>query len=449
MDSSDIWQIMCGINGIFAYHYAANPVDQVELGRTRDYMKRRGPDAKGEWISEDERVGFGHRRLSIIDLSDAGAQPMFSADRKLVVVFNGEIYNHAEIRADLEQRGAIFNSHSDTEVLLHLYARKGPEMVHDLRGMYAFAIWDVERRSLFLARDPFGIKPLYYADDGWTFRFASQVKALVAGGAIDQEIDPAGLIGFYIFGSVPEPFTTLRAVRALPAGCSLIVEGIGADAPRRYHCISNAYCGRSKLELTSKDAGEFVRLKLLDSVKCHLVSDVPVGAFLSAGVDSSALVGLMRDAGVADLQTVTVGFEEFTGRHEDETQLAAQTAMRYRTRHFTRMVRREEFDRDLPLIVDAMDQPSIDGINTWFVSKAAHELGLKVAISGLGGDELFGGYPSFRDIPRWTALNAMPSRVPFLGRFMRMLVLQFGEKLGLNPKAAGLVELSGDRKSVV
>jgi asparagine synthase (glutamine-hydrolysing) len=173
---------VCGINGIFAYHYAANPIDRNELRRTCAHMATRGPDGAGEWISADERVGFGHRRLAIIDLSDTGIQPMASADGKLVVTFNGEIFNYKALRQALEARGRILRSQSDTEVLLHLYAEKGEQMVHDLRGMFAFAIWDAERRRLFMARDPYGIKPLYYADDGWTLRFASQVKALLAGG---------------------------------------------------------------------------------------------------------------------------------------------------------------------------------------------------------------------------------------------------------------------------
>src|SRR5262245_22796514 len=206
---------MCGINGIYAYHYAANPVDRAELLRTRDRMAARGPDGKGEWVSQDGRVAFAHRRLSIIDLSAAGAQPMVSADGNLVITFNGEIYNYRQLRRQFETAGHVFRSQSDTEVLLRLYAQKGEAMVHDLRGMFAFAIWDVARRAMFLARDPYGIKPLYYADDGWTFRFASQVKGLLASGSIGQDAEPAGQVGFYLFGSVPEPFTTYRAIRAL------------------------------------------------------------------------------------------------------------------------------------------------------------------------------------------------------------------------------------------
>jgi asparagine synthase (glutamine-hydrolysing) len=438
---------MCGINGVFAYHYAANAVDHAELVRTRDHMAARGPDAAGAWISEDGRIGFGHRRLSIIDLSDAGAQPMLSPDGRYAVTFNGEIYNYRELRLGLEAQGHVFRSHSDTEVLLHLYAKKGADMVYDLRGMFAFAIWDSYRRTLFLARDPYGIKPLYYADDGWTFRFASQVKALVAGGSISRDPEPAGLVGFYLFGHVPEPFTVNREVRALPAGTSLFANRIGGHEPRRYHRMAQVYCdavGRAREgALRQEQAQGELHEALLDSVRHHVVADVPVGAFLSGGIDSSSLVSLMRQAGQRDIQTVTLAFREFDRRAEDEAPLAATVARLYETQHTERVVTQSEFAADLPRILEAMDQPSIDGINSWFVAKAAHELGLKVAVSGVGGDELFGGYPSFKDIPRWVGYFGIPGQVPLLGKLSRVAVQMLTSALNFSPKAAGLVELGG------
>jgi asparagine synthase (glutamine-hydrolysing) len=434
---------MCGINGIYAYHYAANPVDQAELVSTRDHMAARGPDGKGEWFSADGRVAFGHRRLSIIDLSDAGAQPMASDDRNLIVTFNGEIYNFKALRAELEGKGRMFRTQSDTEVLLHLYAEKGEAMVHDLRGMFAFGLWDGEKRALLLARDPYGIKPLYYADDGWTFRFASQVKALIAGGKVSKDPEPAGWVGFYLFGSVPEPWTTYQEIRAVPAGATIWVDKIGPREAKRYHSIADAYyrAEADPVRLSGETLQAHVRDAVLDSVRHHLVADVPVGAFLSAGVDSGALVGLMRDAAQIDIQTVTLAFEEFRGHHDDEAPLAEEVGRQYDTRHTTRVVTEREFREDLPRILEAMDQPTIDGINTWFVSKAAHELGLKVAISGLGGDELFGGYPSFRDIPRWVRLCAVPGRVPLLGRLARMAASPLVGALGHGVKSAGMLEL--------
>jgi asparagine synthase (glutamine-hydrolysing) len=435
---------MCGIAGIYAYHYAANPVDRAELRKIRDHMAARGPDGFGEWYSSNERVGFGHRRLTIIDLSERGAQPMASVDGKLVVTFNGEIYNYRQLRASLEARGRKFRSQTDTEVLLHLYAEKGEAMVHELRGMFAFALWDAEKSAVLLARDPYGIKPLYYADDGWTLRFASQVKALLAGGKVSRDPETAGWVGYCLFGSVPEPFTTYQEIRALPAGSTLWIDRVGAHQAQQYFSIARTYCRAETAgsPINNEDQEPGTREALLDSVRHHLVADVPVGAFLSSGIDSGALVGLMRDAGQRDIQTVTVAFEEFRGKIEDEAPIAAQIAARYGTRHTTRIVTEQEFRSDLPKILEAMDQPTIDGLNTWFVSKAARELGLKVAISGLGGDELFGGYPSFRDVPLCVRALAIPGRIPALGDISRWLLTSIFSQ-SLNPKAAALLKYGG------
>lgn len=436
---------MCGINGIFAYG-AAGPIDQMELIRTRDFMAVRGPDGKGVWIADDCRIALGHRRLSIIDLSEAGSQPMVSADRRLIITFNGEIYNYRALRQQLEEKGYTFRSNSDTEVLLHLYADKGESMVQHLRGMFAFAIWDVGRGTLFLARDPYGIKPLYYADSFGTLRFSSQVKALLAGGGIDGARDSAGLVGFYLFGSVPEPLTLYRQIRALPAGHTMIVNASGPSRPRCYHNIAQAYVSAetNSVPMHGQARLAVAREALLDSVRHHLVADVPVGAFLSAGIDSSALVGLMRDAGQNSIETVTLAFKEFEGCADDEAPIAEIVARTYETRHTTRVVTKEEFQADLPLILAAMDQPSIDGVNTWFVSKAAHELGLKVAISGVGGDELFGGYPAFRDIPKWVGWLQAPALLPGVGALVRQILTALGPvRLNISPKAAGLLEYGG------
>src|SRR5438128_2542688 len=227
---------MCGINAIFAYRESAPNVDRDELVATRECMRSRGPDASSMWISPDGRVGFGHRRLAIIDLSPGGAQPMCRAQN--AIVFNGEIYNYQELRSGLEAKGIRFTSHSDAEVLLQLYAARGAEMLNDLRGMFAFALWDGAKRRMFLARDPYGIKPLYYADDGTTIRIASQVRALIASGNVSKQFDPAGAAGFFLRVSVPELLKMYRSIRALPAGSYCFVDASGAGEPVQYFSIA-------------------------------------------------------------------------------------------------------------------------------------------------------------------------------------------------------------------
>ena len=434
---------MCGLNGIFAYHLAAGLPTHAELLATREAMRTRGPDGAGSWWSEDGRCGFAHRRLSIVDLSDRASQPMTSADGSLVIVFNGEIYNHPDLRRELERQGAFFRTTSDTEVLLQLYARHGAEMVHRLRGMFAFAIWDAERRGLFLARDPYGIKPLYTASDGLTFRFASQVKALLAGNRVSRDPEPAGLVGFHLFGNVPEPFTLYRDIRALPAGHTQWVDFAGPREPRPFASLASVLAEGARSPIPRSKVPDLVRAAVLDSVRAHLVADVEVGAFLSAGVDSGALLGLMRDAGQHGVRAITLAFDEFRGTAEDESVFAARVAERYAMRHTVRRVGEREFLDDLPAILDAMDQPSIDGVNTWFISKAAREAGLKVAISGLGGDELFAGYQSFAQLPRWRGRFGPLAAIPGIGRLVRALLGVVAPRFAVeHPKARALLEFS-------
>jgi asparagine synthase (glutamine-hydrolysing) len=434
---------MCGLNGIFAYHPAAGGLKESELLGTRDAMRVRGPDGSGAWWSPDGRCGFGHRRLTILDLSDRASQPMVSSDGRFVVVFNGEIYNYPLLRSELEAAGVRFHTTSDTEALLHLYARHGVGMVHHLRGMFAFAIWDEARRSVFLARDPYGIKPLYTANDGWTFRFASQVKALLAGGAVSRDPEPAGIVGFHLFGSVPEPFTLYRQIRALPAGHTQWVDAAGPREPEQFANIATILAEGARNPAPAAELPARLRSGVLDSVRAHLLADVEVGLFLSAGIDSGALLGLMRDAGQPKVRAITLAFEEFHGTAEDEAPIAARVAQHYGADHAVRYVSEREFRRDLPAILDAMDQPSIDGVNTWFVSKAANEAGLKVALSGLGGDELLAGYPSFVNVPRMRRWIGALAAIPGLGILARKGLRAVAPRLArARPKLLGLLEYS-------
>lgn len=436
---------MCGIAGIFAFADSAPPVDREELLRIREHMIRRGPDGAGLWISDNGRIGLAHRRLSIIDLSQAGAQPMASADGRCHITFNGEIYNYRELRKELEGKGYRFRSRSDTEVLLHLYADRGADMVHALRGMYAFAIWDAREQQLFLARDPFGIKPLYYAEDGRTYRYASQVRALVAAKATNLAPDPAGKAGFLLWGFVPEPFTLYRAIQALPAGCWMTVDANGAGQPKKFFDLAAEYrrAEERAARLDRKAAFERLTEVLADSVAHHMVADVPVSVFLSSGIDSSAIATLAARSAGSDLRCVTLGFEEHRGGPNDETVLAAETARRLGARHDIDWIGKQAFYDEIPDVIAAMDQPSIDGINTWFVARAAARQKLNVALSGLGGDEIFLGYPSFRDVPRMARTFAFANRWPsWVGRSFRAVLSPVLRQF-TSPKYAGLLEFGG------
>jgi len=382
---------MCGINGILRLRRDSAPVDREELLRSRDRMASRGPDGFGEWMDETGTIGLGHRRLAIIDLSETGRQPMQWADGRFRLIFNGEIYNYRQLRNELEAQGVVFHTQSDTEVVLALYEREGEKMLSRLRGMFALAIWDSREEALFLARDPYGIKPLYYTVESDQLRFASQVKALLAGGAVADDVDEVALCGFLLWGSVPEPLTLRKRIRALPSGSWLRVRPGEVPTPRSYYEFGQA------IEEQPSDPVE----ALADSVRAHLVADVPVALFLSAGLDSSLIAALAQRELETPLTTLTLRFDDFAGSGMDEAPLAAEVARTIGTRHVERHVKKSEFLDLWPRALDAMDQPSIDGFNTFVVSHAAHSEGIKVVMSGLGGDELFGSYDSFADVPRW------------------------------------------------
>jgi asparagine synthase (glutamine-hydrolysing) len=433
---------VCGIAGIVDYKGSGAAPRQSDLLTIRDTMASRGPDGYGEWWSPNGRIGLSHRRLAIIDLEDRARQPMHHPSG-LSIIFNGEIYNYRALRDQLRNRfGITFITESDTEVLLALFSAYGPDMVHHLRGMFAFAIWDEKRGRLFLARDHYGIKPLYYADEGGVFQFASQVKALLASPSLSREAEPAGLVGFQIFGSVPEPFTIYRSIRALPAGCRMWVEPTGPTTPERYASVSALLAAAERNDSSSIDA--VVADAALDSVRAHLVADVEVGAFLSSGIDSGALIGLMRDTGQSRIRAVTLEFEELKTTSDDEVPLARKVAGQYGAEHYVRTVTRDEFSRSAERILNDMDQPSIDGVNSWFVSQAAHECSLKVVLSGLGGDELLGGYSTFRTIPATRRYAGGAAKLPFAREFAKFALKRFApEWCRRNPKALGLLDYAG------
>jgi asparagine synthase (glutamine-hydrolysing) len=399
---------MCGIAGIVSGADAFWRESRAAVLRMSERMRKRGPDGEGLWAAQG--VILAHRRLAILDLDPRSNQPMVTPDGRYAIVFNGEIYNFRVLRAELENAGFQFRTTSDTEILLTMFAREGERMLPKLRGMFALAIWDTQARELFLARDPYGIKPLYYSQTRSGIIFASQVKAVIASGLVSPEIEAAGLTGFYLWGSVPEPWTIFKNVFALPAGCWLRMRAGTESHPVCWNDIRENWRLKNSTH-PAKAAQEHVKRAVIESVRAHLVSDVPVSIFLSGGVDSSVIAGLASELG-AKVEGITIGFEEFSARHQDEVPVAAEIARHYGLPHHVRRISRTEFDEDSPRILDAMDQPSIDGVNTWFASKAAAERGYKVVLSGIGGDELFRGYSYIRQIPRNVRLSKLVDSLP-------------------------------------
>jgi asparagine synthase (glutamine-hydrolysing) len=436
---------MCGLTAIFSYGDNAPPVDEAELLRMREAMIARGPDGAGSWISSNRRVGLAHRRLAIIDVGESGSQPMALKDEagniRLQISYNGEIYNFKELRAELISQGRTFRTNSDTEVLLQLYDRDGANMLRKLRGMFAFSIWDEAKQGMLLARDAYGIKPLYYSDQGGVLRIASQVKALLEGGGISTTPNPAGHVGFFTLGYVPEPHTMYKEIQSLPAGTSLWLGKGGQKIESQYFDFRSEMIAVETSGFGT--SAEQLRAALVETIEYHLVSDVPVGVFLSAGLDSASIMALVSEVVGAEMETMTLRFDEFAGSAMDEAPLAAEIAKLYKTRHQTRTVSGSDFIAEKDNLLAAMDQPTIDGVNTYFVAKEAADMGLKVAISGVGGDELLAGYESFRQVPSLVEKLGWIPGIGILGPAFRVLSGPILKRL-TSPKYASVFEYSAD-----
>jgi asparagine synthase (glutamine-hydrolysing) len=379
---------MCGIAGIL--YFNDRPVEKQLIQRMTDEMAHRGPDAEGIFL--DRELAFGHRRLSIIDLSDAANQPFDDESGRYVIIFNGEIYNYAEIKPSLSDYP--FRTHGDTEVILAGYIKWGAECLTHLRGMYTFAIWDKVERELFVARDRLGVKPLYYYKNENQFVFASEIRAILTVEGIERKLDHGAIAEYFRYQSVGFPFSSIQGISQMEAGTWMLV--------KKGKIQSQKYWDPSKRNFEfefahKKDVEKKVKELMLQSVKRRLVSDVPVGAFLSGGIDSSAIVGLMVEAGDTSPNTFNISFDE---SEFDESEYANIIAKKFNTRHTQIRLKPEVMLEELTNALDAMDSPSGDGINTYVVSKAIHDKGIRVALSGLGGDELFAGYPIFSNYIR-------------------------------------------------
>jgi asparagine synthase (glutamine-hydrolysing) len=394
---------MCGFIGCLGESVREFPLDP---------LRHRGPDASGAWASPDGQCWFGHVRLSIIELSAAGAQPMSSASGRTTIVFNGEIYNHLEVRSRLG--GVVWRGHSDTETLVEAWERLGEECLGLLRGMFAFAVYQSQDRSVHLVRDRLGIKPLYFRNGGnGCFSFASEVRTLLRGRR--PEPGDAALACYLATGHMPATGEIGEGVRILPPGCILRIDESGDSPIRQWWSLPLRKSG-GEIIRNHSETQAWVRSQVEDAVREHLLSDVPVGAFLSGGIDSS-IVSLVAARSLGrSLHTFCVGFPD---AGFDERHIAREVAARAGSNHTEIEVGPEECQRWAVEAVAAMDLPSADAVNTYIVSKAVREAGLKVALSGLGGDELFCGYPSFTDIPRLALLGRIPA--PFAKALISLL----------------------------
>ncbi len=395
---------MCGIAGRFATHPASGVVETMT-----ECLRHRGPDDGGCEVLRDKAGNFGgefgNRRLAILDLSPAGHQPMFTSNRTLCITYNGEIFNFREIRAKLQMDGVSFKTNSDTEVILRGWERYGAEILPMLRGMFALAVWDSDARRGFLARDAFGIKPLYVAERDGTILFASEVRALLASEAIPRTLSARAITSYLETGSVAEPQTVIEGISAFPAGCVLEV-AVGSDGAKsaelRRFALPFEDVATSETEHSEFTPG-FLRNTLRDSVAHHLISDVPVGLFLSGGLDSSIVAALTAEVTEKKLSSFTIAFDE---ERYSEAPQARQISKRFGTEHHEIRLTAHQLLDALPAAFSAMDQPSLDGINTFIVSRAVRAHDIKVVLSGLGGDELFGGYPSFTRAKRLARLRS-------------------------------------------
>ncbi|MBD2437141.1 asparagine synthase (glutamine-hydrolyzing) [Nostoc sp. FACHB-110] len=381
---------MCGIAGILTIDRYQDNLQTIIQGM-QAAIRHRGPDDLGIYIAQEKQAALAHTRLAILDLSFAGHQPMSTPDGRYWIVFNGEIYNFEKIRQDLITQGEQFQSQTDTEVILKLYQRVGTDCVRYFRGMFAFAIWDDLEKTCFLARDPLGIKPLYYWQSGSTLVFASEIKSILASRLPTINWSVEGLYGYLISGSVPEPHTLIAGIYCLNAGNYLYWQA-GKIHQQQYWQIDF-----TPEAISAAEANEKIRNALVDSIQHHFVSDVPVGIFLSGGIDSSSVLALARQTQKGKLRTYSIAFEE---NEWNEGEIAQKIADLFDTEHTEYKITAPLGRALLPQFLQSIDQPSIDGFNSFCVSQVAHQDGTKVVLSGLGGDELFGGYKSFQQIPR-------------------------------------------------
>ena len=425
---------MCGLVAIIDFK---KEVDKSELISMRDYMLDRGRDGKGFYISKNKNVGLGHRRMSIIDISAKANQPLSSLNNKqMKIIYNGEIYNYQKLKKKLLQKGYKFRSNSDTEVILNGYIEWGENIVKLLEGMFSFVIYNEINSELFVARDPFGIKPLYIYKDNDKIIIASQVQAILKSNSINKEISQEGKASFFLWGHIIEPFTLFKHIKCIESGYFLIINQKRNIIKKKYFSLLNFY----KKKINNK---ETLPKLISNSVEKHLISDVPLGIFLSSGIDSSVIAAFASKLNKKKIKTLSIGFDKFKNSSKDETKIAKKTSNFIKSSHKNFIIKKYN-QNDYVSFLQKMDQPTVDGYNTWLACLNTRKIGTKVMLTGVGGDEFFSGYNTFKRIP-FLYNNLFLKFIKFLNldKYFRYFSYPILKKLKINIKFSSIFEYSG------
>ena len=429
---------MCGISGIYNYsdkNISSKPVIEKIL----KLQSKRGPDDSGTWVSKCNKIFFGHNRLSIIDLSKNAKQPFLSNDKNYVIIFNGEMYNFKKIKKELIEKKINFKSNSDTEVIIEAYKYWGLNFLKKLRGMFAFALWDLVKKKLILARDPFGIKPLYYSNKNGVFYFASQAKSLLTIDDISSNKSEAGILSYYLWGNISEPLTLYKDIKSIEKGTYKIINEDGIEENYQYANLKESILNAEPINFIKKtDAIGYLKDIIEETVKYHQVSDIPVTFLLSAGIDSSVILASIKEEDKKNCSALTLDFN-YNGK-SNETTLSKKTAAKNNIDHKIERIDVEEINNLSEQFYMNMDLPTNDGFNNFLVSYFAKKNKSKVIISGIGGDELFFGYSSFSRIPKINNLLKFVPKNNLINNFFKSNVQNILKKHHLNTKYSGIFE---------
>ena len=436
---------MCGISGIYNFTNK-NINSKLIIDKIIKIQHKRGPDGNGIWQSKCKKITFGHNRLSIIDLSEKGNQPFISSDNNLIITFNGEIYNYKELKNELKKNKVIFKSNSDTEVIIESYKFWGLEFLKKLRGMFSFAIWDDLNKKLIIARDPFGIKPLYYAKINNVIYFASQIKSILSINDHKFNLSDAGIVSYHLWGNVQEPHTLYKDIKSVEKGNCLSIDYMGNENIISYADIKDSILNTEKINFSDENEKSiYLNQAINETVNFHQVSDVPRTLLLSSGVDSNLILGSINENNKKNCSALTLDFN-YTADN-NETVLAKKSANLNNIDHQIGEISEDEFEHLIENFHKDMDSPTNDGFNNYLISYLAKKENSKIIISGVGGDEQFFSYPSFNIIPKLNKILKYIPKFNFLNFFFKNTLYPFLKDKRLKTKYSGLLEYGRDVNS--